>query len=136
MSFIFALALHPLLITFANEFPDVLILAFCDDGHFVGEPPRAVQAYHRYDYLVGTEVQGQMRHEKGVVYSPTVLAADRHELPHAAPGVLVYSPNVPAASLYMRGLPADMPITNDGIQILSAPIGSSFFFAASSPIGL
>ena len=126
-SFLFALALHPILLTLSNEFPDVLILAFCDDGHFVGEPPRAVQAYHRYDYLVETELQGQMRHEKGVVYSPTVLAADLYELPPAAPDVLVFSPNVPAASLYMRGLPTDMPVTNEGIRILGAPVGSSLF---------
>ncbi len=74
-----------------------------------------------------TELQGQMRHEIGVVYSPTVLAVDLYELPPAASDVLVFSPNVPVASLYMRGLPADMPVTNDGIRILGAPVRSAIF---------
>ena len=129
-SFLFALALHPLhpiLLTLANEFPDVLILAFCDDCHFVGEPHRAVEAYRRYAFLVGIELQGQLRNEKGVVYSPTVRAADLYELPPAAADVLVFSPNIPAVSLYMRGLPVDMPVTNEGIRILGAPVGSATF---------
>ncbi len=44
------------------------------------------------------------------------VAADLYELPPA--DVLVILPNIPAASLCMRGLPADMPVANDGIRIL------------------
>ena len=45
-SFLFCLAIHKYLAKLADAFPDLLILTYCDDAHFVGDPEKAVQAYH------------------------------------------------------------------------------------------
>jgi hypothetical protein len=60
-SFIFALMIHPYLIRLAEEFPDVLVLAFADDVNLTGPPERVVLAYLRWKELYGEELQGALR---------------------------------------------------------------------------
>ena len=40
-SFLFCLTIHKYLAKLAGAFPDLLILAYCDDVHFVGDPEKA-----------------------------------------------------------------------------------------------
>ena len=46
-SLLYCVAIQPLILQLRKEFPDLLILAFCDDVHFVGDPAQASQAYKR-----------------------------------------------------------------------------------------
>ena len=48
-SLAFCLALQPILQTIAHEYPDLLILSYCDDMYIIGTPERAAHAYRRYD---------------------------------------------------------------------------------------
>lgn len=107
-SFLYCLAIHPILSQLAGEFPDLLILAYCDDVHIVGDPKRAIEAYHRWAFLYGDDLQGELRDEKGLVYSPSV-------------------PEVPLRTL---GLPASMPVVRDGLRILGVPVGGEEFCEA------
>ena len=111
-SFLYCLAIHGLLLQMQHEFPDLLILAFCDDVHFVGDPSRAVAAYKRWAYLYASDLQGELRDDKGIVFSPTLTAEQLHAV----------------------GLPSSMPVNstgvlkNDGgVRLLGAPIGNISF---------
>ena len=106
-SFLFCLSIHPYLQMLRREYPELLIVAYCDDVHFVGQPKRAVEAYHRWAYLYSCVVQGELRNDKGIVYSPAM--------------------DIDARYLIERGLPSDMPVTHDGVRILGAPIGTADF---------
>ena len=111
-SFFYALSIHPYLVQLADEFPDLLIVAYCDDVHIVGPPARAVQAYLRWEHLYVHEIQGELRHSKGKCFAP----------------------NSSAEELRDAGLPSNMPIVHDGLRILGAPVGSATFmrgFAAA-----
>ena len=118
-SFLFCLAIHPCLNQLKDEFPDLMIIAYCDDVHIVGPPAQAIQAYHRWAYLYSCVVQGELRNDKGVVYSPS--ATINHDF------------------LTSCGLPADMPVTHSGVRILGAPVGNHDFcrsFAADIVKGI
>ena len=104
-SFLYCLAIHPVLQQLRSEFPDLLILAYCDDVHVVGSPERAIKAYKRWAHLYGSILQGELRDDKGVAFSPTVSEPQLRSL----------------------GLPASMPFTNSGVRILGAPVGSVDF---------
>lgn len=104
-SLLYCIAIHPLLLQLRTEFPELLILAFCDDVHFVGNSIQAVQAYKRYKFLYSELLQGELRDDKGCAYSPSLSA-----------------PELKAALL-----PPEMPVTNDGVRILGAPVGSPSF---------
>ena len=106
-SFLFCLAIHPYLQLLQREYPDLLVVAYCDDVHIVGQPQRAIEAYHRWAYLYSCAIQGELRNDKGIVYSP-----DR---------------TVNGPSLLDLGLPLDMPVTHDGVRILGAPVGTDAF---------
>ena len=104
-SFLYCLSIHQSLTQLQAEFKDLLILAYCDDVHIIGNPTRAIKAYHRWAYLYGAVLQGEMRHDKGLTYSPTV----------------------PISALQKLGLPKDMKVSADGTRILGAPVGSDSF---------
>jgi len=104
-SFLYCLAIHPVLLQLRSEFPDLLILAYCDDVHVVGPPERAIKAYKRWAHLYGSILQGELRDDIGVAFSPTVSEYQ----------------------LRFLGLPASMPFTNSGVRILGAPVGSADF---------
>jgi len=90
---------------FKAEFKDLLIVAYCDDVHIVGDPATVIKAYRRWAYLYGAELQGEMRHDKGLAYSPLISAE----------------------ALQKLGLPTDMEVSNEGMRILGAPVGSDSF---------
>jgi hypothetical protein len=104
-SLLYCVAIQPLLLQLRKEFPDLLILAFCDDVHFVGDPIQASQAYKRYKFLYSSVLQGELRDDKGNIYSPNPIE-DVTKL---------------------ASLPEGMPMTNDGVRILGAPVGSPAF---------
>ena len=104
-SFLYCLSIHASLVRLAAEFPDLLILAYCDDVHIVGPPARAIKAYHRWASLYNSDLQGELRNDKGKVFSPSVAPS----------------------ALYDAGLPCDMPVVNDGTRILGVPVGSKEF---------
>ena len=106
-SFLFCLTIHKYLARLADAFPDLLILAYCDDVHFVGDPEMAVQAYHMWESLCTSELQGEFRHDKGLCFSP--------------------DPSVSADVLSRFGLPPLMPVSHEGSRVLGAPIGSDDF---------
>jgi hypothetical protein len=70
-SLLYCIAIQPLILQLCQEFPDLLILAFCDDVHFVGDPNQASEAYKRYKFLYSSVLQGELRDDKGTIYSPT-----------------------------------------------------------------
>ena len=43
-SFLYCLSIHTYLLTLRSEYPDLLILAYCDDVHILGEPELAIKA--------------------------------------------------------------------------------------------
>jgi hypothetical protein len=47
-SFLFCLTICKYLAKLAGAFPDLLIFAYCDDVHIVGDPEKAAQAYHMW----------------------------------------------------------------------------------------
>ena len=104
-SFLYCLAIHPYLLRLRSEFPDLLIVAYCDDVHIIGPPDRAIEAYERWAYMYVNELQGELRDDKGVTYSPVVSEAHLRQL----------------------GLPASMPVTSSGVRILGAPVGTVEF---------
>ena len=118
-SFIFALMIHPYLIRLAEEFPDVLVLAFADDVNLTGPPERVVLAYLRWKELYGEELQGALRDDKGKVFAPESSGAT-------------------AASLSRLGLPCGrqpcgaegVKMVHDGFRILGAPVGTDAFKVA------
>lgn len=63
-SFLFCLSIHGPLSKLQAEFKDLLIIAYCDDVHIVGDPATVIKAYRRWAYLYGAELQGEMRHGK------------------------------------------------------------------------
>jgi hypothetical protein len=107
-SFLYCLAIHPLLIQLQDEFPELLILAYCDDVHLVGPPEMAILAYKRWAHLYSRILQGELRDDKGVVFSP----------------------NIPEEKLRVLDFPANMPISREGIRILGAPVGFTDFCCA------
>ena len=107
-SFLFCLSIHRPLSKLQAEFKDLLIIAYCDDVHIVGDPATVIKAYRRWAYLYGAELQGEMRHDKGLAFSPTV----------------------PISTLQKFGLPYDMKVSTEGTRILGAPVGSVSFKVA------
>jgi hypothetical protein len=97
------------LLQLRTEFPELLILAFCDDVHFVGDSIKAVQAYKRYKFLYSEVLQGELRDDKGCAYSP----------------------NLNTSGLKAALLPPEMRVTNDGVRILGAPVGTPAFWNQS-----
>ena len=69
-SLAFCLALQPILQTIAHEYPDLLILSYCDDMYIIGTPERAAHAYRRYAFLISQHLQAQLRDDKAHAYSP------------------------------------------------------------------
>jgi len=104
-SFLYCLSIQGILEKLSKEFPDLLILAYCDDVHIVGDPKRAIAAYHRWALLYGEVLQGELRDEKGQAFSPSI----------------------PEAQLRTLGLPTTLPVVHDGVRILGVPVGNSHF---------
>ena len=108
-SFLFCLALQPVINQLQAEFPDLLILAYCDDVMICGEASRAIKALERYGQLLHTVIQMELRPDKTTIYSPTI----------------------PISTLRRdHGLPATIPdakIKRDGVRVLGCPVGSDAF---------
>ena len=119
-SLLYCLAIHPLLLQLQGEFPDLLILAYCDDVHIVGPPDQAIKAYRKYASLYNSVLQGELRDDKGCVYSPAVNRDTLHAL-----GLPTSVPPEPAT-------PSKMPFTNEGLRVLGAPVGSQTFYESFS----
>ena len=104
-SFLFCLALQPVINQLQAEFPDLLILAYCDDVMICGEASRAIKALERYGQLLHTVIQMELRPDKTTIYSPTIpISALRRD----------------------HGLPATIPdekIKRDGVRVLGCPVG-------------
>ena len=105
-SFLYCLAIHPYLQQLRAEFPDLLILAYCDDAHILGPPSRAIAAYKRWAEIYCNELQGELRDDKGVAFAPQHTKLD----------------------LIEQGMPDDMQHTSLGTRILGAPVGSEAFW--------
>jgi hypothetical protein len=104
-SFLFCLAIHNELTNLQKAFPDLLILAYCDDVNIVGPPEQAAEAYRRWSYAVSTRLQGSLRDEKGAIFSPQHSHQQLKEF----------------------GAPESMSFSSEGIKILGAPIGTKRF---------
>ena len=103
-----------------REFPGLLILAYCDDVHIVGPPQQAIQAYRRWAGLYSSELQGELRDDKGCVFSPSVTRDTLHAF-----GLPTSVPPEPAT-------PTKMPFTSEGLRVLGAPVGSQVFYESFS----
>jgi hypothetical protein len=123
-SMIFALMIHPYLLQLAEEFPDVLVLAYADDVSLVGPPSAVVACYKRWQQLYGDELQGLLRDDKGVVYA-------QQPSPDSPP-------TSTRESLLSLGLPCEhendtgtkvvgVKVVHDGLRVLGAPVGSDAF---------
>jgi hypothetical protein len=119
-SLLYCLAIHPLLLQLQSEFPELLILAYCDDVHIIGPPDRAIIAYRKWAGLYNSVLQGELRDDKGCVYSPTVNRETLHDL-----GLPTSVPPEPAT-------PNKMPFTSEGLRVLGAPVGSQNFYESFS----
>ena len=111
-SFLFCLALQPVIDQLQTEFPDLLILSYCDDCMIVGQPRRAIAAMKRYTQLVNEKLQMQLRPDKTTVYSPTVplqRLRRTYHLPEAIP---------------------DEQVSMEGMRILGCPVGNQHFKVA------
>jgi hypothetical protein len=102
-SFLFSFAIHKYLAKLAGAFPDLLILAYCDYVHFVGDPEKAVQAYHMWGSLCTSELQGEFRHDRELC-------------------LLFPDPAVSADVLCRFGLPPIMPVSHDWVRRLQEEI--------------
>ena len=71
-SFLFCLALQPVINQLQAEFPDLLILAYCDDVMICGEASRAIKALERYGQLLHTVIQMELRPDKTTIYSQII----------------------------------------------------------------
>jgi hypothetical protein len=101
-SFLYALAIHQDLLALRDEFKDCHITAYCDDLTIVGPPDRAILAYKKWSCIYGEEMQGELRDEKGFVFSRTLSAKE----------------------LADKGLPEKVQFSSEGIKTLGAPIGT------------
>jgi len=104
-SFLYCLAIHEDLLQLQRDFPDCHITAYCDDLTIVGPPARAILAYKKWSYIYSKNLQGELRDEKGKVYSRELSEPQLRSL----------------------GLPTEVMVSMDGIKVLGAPIGSSSF---------
>ena len=75
-SLAFCLAFQPILQTIAHEYPDSLILSYCDDMYVIGTPERAAHAYRRYAFLISQHLQAQLRDDKAHAYPPAASQED------------------------------------------------------------
>jgi hypothetical protein len=115
-SLLYCVAIHPLLVQLQGEFPDLLILAYCDDVHIVGPPDQAIKAYRKYASMYNSALQGELRDNKGCVYSPTINRDALHAL------------GLPTSVAPELATPSKMPFTNEGLRVLGAPVGSQAFY--------
>jgi len=104
-SFLFCLAIHEELLSLQRAFPQLMIIAYCDDVYIVGEPKAAIQAYNFWSHAVATRLQGSLRDEKGSIYSTQLDKQQLLEL----------------------GCPTSLKVCQDGIKVLGAPIGNDKF---------
>jgi hypothetical protein len=104
-SFLYCLATHEDLINLKEAFPNLLIIAYCDDLHIVGPPKESIEAYRRWSYTLSTRLQGSLRDDKGCVYSTQ------------------YSHQ----QLKSWGCPTSMKFSDQGIKVLGAAIGNQSF---------
>jgi hypothetical protein len=104
-SFLFCLAIHQELVNLKEAFPDLLIVAYCDDVTIVGPPDRAAAAYSRWSFAVTSRLQGSLRDEKGAIFS-TQHSHQQH---------------------LDAGCPPSMSFSSEGIKVLGTPIGSNSF---------
>ena len=108
------LPIHGILSRLQTEFPDLLIIAYCDDVHLVGDPARVALAYRRWAFLYGSDLQGELRSDKSSVFAPSHLLSK--------------------PQLVGLGFPADIKFAQDGVRVLGAPVGDDSFqlsFASS-----
>ena len=72
-SFVYYLAIHPLLVQLDKEFGGkVKVLAFADSVHVLGLSKLAVAEMARWEFLYGALLQGQINQKKCLCYSPRV----------------------------------------------------------------
>ena len=119
-SMVFALMIHPYLLQLADEFPDVLVLAYADDVSLAGAPHRVVACYKRWRELYETELQGSLRDDKGVVYA---------QLPYPDVALLTSEASLVALGLSCGGEDG-VKVVHDGLRVLGAPVGSDAFKVA------
>jgi hypothetical protein len=104
-SFLFCLAIHEELQNLQNNFPRLMIIAYCDDVYIVGEPKSAIEAYSCWSHAVATRLQGSLRDEKGAIYSTQLNRSQLLDL----------------------GCPPSMKSSTNGLKVLGAPIGDLDF---------
>lgn len=105
-SFLYCLALHPILKEVANRFGDqVVVMSYADDATFTGPPGPTIQAFLLYKQRYQQQLQGQLRDDKSLAYSPSL---DRE-------------------TLLNLQLPTAVPFTKAGCKQLGAAIGTSDF---------
>ena len=102
-SFLFCLAIHEELLQLQKAFPQLMIIAYCDDVYIVGDAEAAIQAYNCWSFAVSTRLQGSLRDEKGCIFSTT----HHHQ------------------QLLDLKCPPTMAFSNEGIKVLGAPIGNT-----------
>ena len=104
-SFLYCLALQPLLLQLQEEFPDILVVSYCDDVNLVGNASRVIAAYKRLGQLLNVKLQSEIRPDKTVVWSPSLSVQELQVL---------------------HGLPSDVTkVTADGVRVLGVPIGTT-----------
>ena len=97
------------------DFPDLLVIAYCDDVHIVGDPQKVLQAYRHWAHLYGKNLQGELRSDKSHIFAPSLT--------------------LPQPEFAKMGFPSDMAFSHDGTRVLGAPIGTDSFkakFASST----
>ena len=102
----YCLALHPLLLQLASEYPDLLIISYVDDLHILGDPTRVAQAFQRYSNLYSEILQGELRPDKSHCYSPRLTQSELASIHDLYPTV---------------------PVSNEGYEVLGAPVGGKGF---------
>ena len=109
-SFLYCLALEPVLNQLQQEFPSCFIVAYCDDVQIIGPPADAARALERYGILLHDILQQELRPDKTTVFAPSYSIATLRAAPHFLPSII-----------------PDEKIHFDGIRVLGCPIGTTDF---------
>ena len=84
-SFLYCLALQPVLNQLQQEFPSCFIVAYCDDVQIVGPPADAARALERYGVLLHDILQQELRPDKTTVFAPSYSIATLRAAPLFSP---------------------------------------------------
>jgi hypothetical protein len=77
-SFLFCLAIHEELLQLHRAFPQLMIIAYCDDVYIVGDAEAAIQAYNCWSFAVSTR---QLRERTHLFHHPQPSTTVRSPLP-------------------------------------------------------